>query len=82
MVEFANEFRKSHDDADVAIYDAAGLFNEVLNNPTKYGFINGTSTGDSKKCVWEDMLHPTTAMHEVIAADVAKFLTDEERKSA
>jgi phospholipase/lecithinase/hemolysin len=54
----------------------------VLDNPTKYGFRNGTSRGDSKKCVWQDILHPTTAMHMVIAADVAKFLTHEEEKSA
>jgi phospholipase/lecithinase/hemolysin len=82
LVEFANKFRNSHDDVDVAIYDAAGLFNEVLDNPTKYGFKNGTSMGDSKENVWQDILHPTSAMHKVIAADVAKFLTNEEKKSA
>ena len=53
----------------------------MLDNPKKYGFRNGTSTGDSKECVWQDILHPTSAMHKVIAADVAKFLTDEEKKS-
>ena len=38
LAEFANEFRKNHDEVDVAIYDAAGIFNKVLDNPTKYGF--------------------------------------------
>ena len=37
--------------------------------------------GDEEKCVWQDMLHPTCAMHRVIAADVARFLTDEESQS-
>ena len=81
LVDFTNEFRKNHNDVDVTIYDVAGLFNEVLDNPAKYGFENGTSRGDSKKCVWQDILHPTTAMHKVIATDVAKFLTYEEQRS-
>ena len=80
MVEFANEFLRSHDDVDVAIYDVARLFNEVLDSPTKFGFRDGTSFDDSEKCVWEDMLHPTSAMHKVITADVAKFLTKEDKK--
>jgi len=82
LVEFTNEFLRSHDDVDVAVYDVARLFNEVLNNPQKFGFKDGTSFDDSEKCVWQDILHPTSAMHKVIAADVAKFLTNADRKAS
>ena len=77
MVEFAKAFSDRHNDVVVEVYDAAKLFNDVLDNPTQYGFHDGTSTGDPDKCVWQDILHPTTAMHKFIAADVARFLTAE-----
>jgi len=66
--------------ADVAIevYDAAGVFDRVLDNPAQYGFTDAASYGDSDEFIWADMLHPTTAMHKVIAADFAKFLANEE----
>lgn len=74
-------FRERHSDVSLDVYDVAGLFNDVLDNPAKYGFKDAISYGDPEKCVWSDILHPTSAMHKVIAADVARFLTVEEGKS-
>src|SRR5277367_2976107 len=69
--------------AEVAIelYDAAKLFSQVLDNPVKYGFKDAISAGDSEDYIWRDILHPTTAMHKVIAADFAKFLAKGEDDS-
>ena len=69
--------------ADVAIelYDAAELFNHVLDDPVKYGFKDAISAGDSDEYIWRDILHPTSAMHKVIAADFAKFLAKGEDKT-
>lgn len=74
----ANISRKRNPDAAIEVYDAAKFFNNVLDNPTKYGFKDAISKGDSNECIWQDLLHPTTAMHKVLAADVAKFLTRNE----
>jgi hypothetical protein len=76
LAELATRFRQFHTDVSVLVYDVAALFSEVLDNPTKYGFRNGTSY-DGEDCVWLDILHPTSAMHKVIAADVARFLSVE-----
>jgi phospholipase/lecithinase/hemolysin len=73
--------RKRNAEVAIAIYDAVKLFNKVLDNPKEYGFKDAISTGNSDQCVWRDLIHPTTAMHKVIAADIAKFLIGEEEKS-
>jgi phospholipase/lecithinase/hemolysin len=70
----AHQFKEEHPEANVAVYDSRALFNKVLDHPTEYGFINGSTYGKDS-CVWYDILHPTSQMHKVIAADVAKFLT-------
>jgi len=67
--------RKHTLDVVIGVYDAAALFNDALDNPKKYGFKNGISQGDSRECIWRDSLHPTMAMHKVVAADVIRFLT-------
>jgi phospholipase/lecithinase/hemolysin len=76
LAELATRFRQFHTDVDVLVYDVAALFAEVLDHPTKYGFRNASSYG-GEDCVWLDILHPTSAMHKVIAADVARFLSVE-----
>src|ERR1700738_1019688 len=80
LTEFANVFRESHPGVIVAVYDVAALFTAVLDNPTKYEFKDGVSVGNSIDCVWEDWFHPTSAMHMIIAEDMAKFLTALEGK--
>ena len=81
LVEFVKAFCDRHSDVTAEVYDAAKLFNDVLDNPTQYGFNDGTSSGDPEKSVWQDTFHPTTAMHKFIAADVYRFLTAKEQES-
>jgi hypothetical protein len=73
--ECVEVFRRDHEDITVEIYDAAKLFTEVLDDPKKYGFKDAVSDC-SDDGVWLDYLHPTSAMHKVLAADVVKFLTN------
>ena len=65
-------------DVAIDVYDTEEIFKQVLDNPVKYGFEDAISTGDSDEYIWSDFLHPTTAMHKVIAADFAKFLANGE----
>jgi lysophospholipase L1-like esterase len=76
LAEHVKTFKMKHPDITIGIYDAHALFTKVLDNPQEYGFQDAYSSGDSDKYIWKDQLHPTSAMHKVIAADVAKFLTE------
>jgi lysophospholipase L1-like esterase len=64
------------------VYDAAGLFNRVLDEPWTHGFkaIERTYSGSSRSweenCIWYDELHPTSAMYKVLAEDLYKELTE------
>jgi phospholipase/lecithinase/hemolysin len=74
LADFTSVFRNRHLDASVYIYDVVTLFTEVLDNPKKYGFKDAGSQCPTDECIWNDDLHPTSAMHKVIAADLEKFL--------
>ena len=83
LIEHAQKFSEKHDDVRVRIYDAAAVFTRALDDPKKYGFKDCTSKfmlsdAEEESCIWYDDLHPTSAMHKILAADLAKFLTEEE----
>jgi phospholipase/lecithinase/hemolysin len=73
--------QKRNADVAIEVFDVAEIFKKVLDDPAQYGFKAATTCGNSDECIWRDILHPTTAMHKVIAADVAKFLTKGEDTS-
>jgi phospholipase/lecithinase/hemolysin len=76
LPELAEVFKRAHPGVAIAIYNAHALFTKVLDKPDEYGFKDAFSIGDSDdKCIWKDELHPTSAMHKVLAADIAEFLT-------
>ncbi|ESK94571.1 cellulose-binding gdsl lipase [Moniliophthora roreri MCA 2997] len=69
----ASSFAEAHSDATVLLYSSASLFNRVLDDPSSYGFdAEDTQTPFSK--FWNDNLHPTSKVHEVLAEDIALFL--------
>jgi phospholipase/lecithinase/hemolysin len=55
------------------IFDVASVFTEVLDNPTKFGFKDARDHGE-EDCVWADVLHPTSKMHQIIAKEFVKVL--------
>lgn len=82
LTESTNEFQRKHNDVRVKVYDAARLFNAVLDEPKNYGFQDSStkflmSNAKEEECIWYDGLHPTSALYKVLAADLAKFLTEE-----
>ncbi|KAM5537864.1 hypothetical protein V8D89_008340 [Ganoderma adspersum] len=52
------------------IWDANVGFNNVLNDPKKYGFKNVTAVGD----FWANDFHPSSKAHHIWAQDVATVL--------
>jgi len=69
-----------HPDTSTFLFDAHAVFERVLADPTSHGF--GDADGEAGAAadgeVWVDFIHPTSAMHRIIAEEVARFLTGRE----
>ena len=70
------EFREGHSGAIAVIYDVASVFTSVLEHPTNFGFKDSTDWGD-ENCVWNDALHPTSKMHQIIAEEFVMVIQKE-----
>jgi hypothetical protein len=57
------------------IYSSYDTFTRVLCDPISHGFIFEDVTKEGG--IWYDHLHPTSAMHDIIAKDIAQFLGDQ-----
>ena len=79
--EFVVAFHKRHWDAHVVVYDASALFDKVIEEPRKYGFEDPMAKCRKPECIWSDGFHITTAMHKVIAEDLAGFLSNKIKDS-
>jgi phospholipase/lecithinase/hemolysin len=76
LKEYVFAFHKRHWDAHVVVYDASALFDKVIEEPKKYGFEDPMAKCRRRECIWSDGFHITTAMHKVVAEDLAGFLSD------
>jgi lysophospholipase L1-like esterase len=71
--EFASEDAK---EITAMIYSAYDTFTRVLDDPLSHGFAL-EDVEREEGGIWYDRLHPTSAMHGIIARDVARFLGDQ-----
>ena len=73
-------------ESNIIYYDVNDLFNRVMNEPTKFGFLNVMNTclngelsqymvcpNPDKYLFWDD-IHPSTAAHKLLAKTVANRL--------
>jgi phospholipase/lecithinase/hemolysin len=67
------DFLEENSGATGVIFDVASVFTQVLDDPTKFGFKDEWDHGE-EDCVWNDVLHPTSKMHQVIANEFVKVL--------
>jgi hypothetical protein len=67
-------FKDSHPDIATEIYDANAFFHKVLDTPSDYELLGGSSWGKATNHIWYDHLHPSTAMQNMIANDFVEFL--------
>lgn len=48
----ATSWAAAHSGANARVYDSNTKVTDILNNPSKYGFVDATSYGDVSKDVW------------------------------
>ncbi|KIO19679.1 hypothetical protein M407DRAFT_30680 [Tulasnella calospora MUT 4182] len=68
-----NNFAEAHPDASIFVFDARSVFEQMLTDPAKYGFSAKAGRGFDQEMYW-DAIHPTTAVHRIVAKAVADFL--------
>lgn len=73
--EKAAEFASKHEDATVLLFSSWETFSRVMDNPNAYGFTKHDTVSSASR-MWVDFLHPTSKMHDIVARDVAEFLTN------
>ena len=78
LTSLTNTFRNTHKDARVGLFSTGVSWEKMLENPKNYGFTDDISACASRECMWNTdvtpPIHPTFAVHNVLAEDLARFL--------
>ncbi|KAF5340175.1 hypothetical protein D9758_014987 [Tetrapyrgos nigripes] len=72
-------FKANNSGVTTYFWDALSSFEQILDNPSTYGFTDVTTYGSSPGQFWgpdNQGLHPSSAGHKVLAQDVAQVLKD------
>uniref|UniRef100_D8QEA2 Carbohydrate esterase family 16 protein n=1 Tax=Schizophyllum commune (strain H4-8 / FGSC 9210) TaxID=578458 RepID=D8QEA2_SCHCM len=73
LAAHARRFATAHPDATVLLFSSARTLDRVLDDPDIFGFPQGDAR-EPFSTIWTDQLHPTSAVHDVFAMDIADFL--------
>lgn len=77
LVQHVSSFTASRPQAHVRVLDTGPVFNEVLDDPQKYGAPNSTCfNADGKSCLWFNDLHPGFEIHKAVAEAVQGVLEE------
>ncbi|KAK0459791.1 uncharacterized protein EV420DRAFT_1629173 [Desarmillaria tabescens] len=75
LAKALGSFASSHPDTTVMLFSSYQTFCSIFDNPVDHGF----EEKDLRKrggAIWYDHLHPTSAVHDIIAAYLADFLSE------
>lgn len=73
LQSLADEFGQTHSESSTLVFDTTPIFNQVLDNPKKYGFKDAVEYGKFRS-IWYDMGHVGGGMHRILAKHLASFL--------
>ncbi|KXN88293.1 hypothetical protein AN958_07752 [Leucoagaricus sp. SymC.cos] len=77
LADFISHFHSTHPDNTVMSFDAHTWFNNVLDNPTEFGFTDVTgfcTCADPSGYFWYNSGHPTQRVHQLLAEAVRDHL--------
>ncbi|KAJ5682153.1 GDSL lipase/esterase [Penicillium macrosclerotiorum] len=76
----AVDWRKSHSDAFLEVYDVWSFMTMILDRPRSYGFMDNRCSGE--RCIWWDDYHPSSAFHRLLAANIQVKLSHDYGETA
>jgi len=76
LITYSKQLNELHDDISIAIFDAFGIFSDVLDHYEQHGFKDITTICYDDECVWYDHIHPTTHIHEILVSGLLKLLEE------
>lgn len=66
-------FRGEHADVSAFVFSSFAVFSDILDNPSKFGF-KADQAEKPFSDVWVDHIHPKSAVHKIIARELAQYL--------
>ncbi|RXW25693.1 hypothetical protein EST38_g163 [Candolleomyces aberdarensis] len=69
-------FKKANRGVRTFLYDSVSQYNEILDNPTKFGFRDAVTWGKDADLFWGDNYHPSSYAHKFFGERVAEVLRD------
>ncbi|KAF8654057.1 hypothetical protein AX16_003591 [Volvariella volvacea WC 439] len=73
LLKGAQTFSAERQDATVLLFSSWDTFTKLLDSPKEHGFAEEAAR-KAWGPIWHDHLHPTSAVHNLIARDFAEFL--------
>ncbi|KAL1685207.1 hypothetical protein GGG16DRAFT_129548 [Schizophyllum commune] len=73
LIAHARQFATAHPDATVLLFSSARTLDRILDDPDIFDLPPG-DVREPFSSIWTDQLHPTSAVHDVFAMDIAEFL--------
>ena len=76
LEDYVSRFKESHS-VNAYLVSTTDAFNDVMDNPSKYGVKDGTCDNtDGTSCPWYNNFHPGVAIQQHVALAVASAVTD------
>ena len=76
LAKAVDEFELKHHYSTVFEFLSHDIFTRILDDPVKFGF-NKEDESVEGGGIWVDHLHPTSAVHSLIAKEIEEFLRDQ-----
>lgn len=73
--EQINRFSSKYKDATVLLFSAFRVFEVLLDDPESFG-LDPADLRRRGGSIWMDHIHPTSAVHDYIASNIADFLSE------
>lgn len=73
--DLSERVERNHSGTSVFVFPTWDLFTDMFDNPEKYGFSSEDVNRGYGGRMWVDGLHPTSAVHKVIASQVVDLLS-------
>jgi phospholipase/lecithinase/hemolysin len=73
LAAYCERFKESHPDTAILEFSSWDVFNELFDDPDKFGF-DKEDVGRRSGAMFVDHIHPTSRVHNVFAEAIGRWL--------